>query len=72
MQHLPLKVDFQENEAIVKCFYGLYRLRHEKLIMILPNVIKIIIHIYHNKQTSNDSKFSKIHNEYFTILSLKF
>lgn len=57
MQHLPLKVDFLENEAIVKCFYSLYQQGNPVLKEQLASVIKIVVHIYYKKETSNDGKY---------------
>lgn len=60
MQHLPLKVDFIENEAIVRCFYGLYQQGNPVLKEQLANVIKIVVHIYHKKESSNDGALGLI------------
>ncbi|GJQ87137.1 hypothetical protein Trydic_g23982 [Trypoxylus dichotomus] len=54
MQHLPLKVDFLENKAIVSCFLALYQQGNPILKEQLENVIKIVVHIYHKKETSNE------------------
>ncbi|KRT85321.1 hypothetical protein AMK59_2065, partial [Oryctes borbonicus] len=54
IQHLPLKVDFLENEAIVRCFFNLYQQGNPVLKEQLENVIKIVVHIYHKKETSNE------------------
>ncbi|XP_022906239.1 importin-4-like [Onthophagus taurus] len=54
LQHLPLKTDFAENEAIIKCFCGLYQQGNVHIKNNMENVVKIVVHIYHNKQTEND------------------
>ncbi|KAI4469507.1 importin beta [Holotrichia oblita] len=67
MQHLPLKVDFIENEAIVRCFYGLYQQGNPVLKEQLANVIKIVIHIYHKKESSNDETENLVNDFLRTI-----
>lgn len=59
MQQLPLKVDFIENESIVRCFYSLYQQGNPVLKEQLENVIKIVVHIYHKKETTNDGIIKK-------------
>lgn len=54
IQHLPLAFDFTENEAIVKCLYGLYQQGNTVLRSHLVDVIKIITHIYYKKQAITD------------------
>ncbi|KAK4877680.1 hypothetical protein RN001_010186 [Aquatica leii] len=72
MERLPLREDFQENEAVVKCFYGLYQQGNVVLRQHLEGVIKVIAHIYANQQTSNDEtkqivmEFLKIMNRDFS------
>ncbi|KAF5282240.1 hypothetical protein FQA39_LY17660 [Lamprigera yunnana] len=58
VERLPLREDFQENEAIVKSFYGLYQQGNSILRQHLEGVIKIVAHIYSNNQTTNEGQFS--------------
>lgn len=71
MRHLPLKYDFQENEAILKCLYGLYQQGHPQLRENLETVIKIIVHIYHNNQTANDD-VTNLLNEFLQTVNGNF
>ncbi|KAB0797014.1 hypothetical protein PPYR_11075 [Photinus pyralis] len=54
MGRLPLREDFQENESVVKCFYGLYQQGNAVLRQHLAGVVKVVAHIYANEQTPND------------------
>ncbi|KAJ3660491.1 hypothetical protein Zmor_004938 [Zophobas morio] len=54
IQRLPLREDFQENEAVIKCFFGLYRQGNSVLRDHLSDVIKIVVQIYQRKQFPND------------------
>ncbi|XP_056634376.1 importin-4-like [Diorhabda carinulata] len=54
LQKLPLRDDFQENEAVVKCFYSLYQQGNSVLKQHLVDVIKVLVHIYYKGQTPND------------------
>ena len=71
MERLPLREDFQENEAVIKCFYSLYQQGNTVLRQHLTGVAKIVAHIYANAQTSNDEtkqlviEFLKIMNRDF-------
>lgn len=46
MDRLPLKKDFQENMAIVRCFYALYQQGNSVLKQHLPKVIQVVVHLY--------------------------
>lgn len=41
---------------MVKCFYSLYQQGNPILRQHLPNVIKVVAHIFSNEQTPNDGK----------------
>lgn len=57
LQHLPLKDDYQENEAVIKCFFTLYQQGNDVLRAHLSDVIKIVAQVLHKKQTPNEGKF---------------
>lgn len=57
LNHLPLRDDFQENEAVIKCFFTLYQQGNDVLRGHLANVIKIVAEVLHKKQTPNDGKY---------------
>lgn len=71
LQHLPLKSDFQENEAVLKCLYGLYQQGNPILRQNLDTVIKVAVHIYHNKQTEKD-EVSNLLNEFLQTVNTNF
>ncbi|KAG5874324.1 hypothetical protein JTB14_016355 [Gonioctena quinquepunctata] len=57
LQKLPLRDDFQENEAVINCFYSLYHQGNPILRQHLTDVIKVAINIYHKDQCpSNEVK----------------
>lgn len=56
VQHLPLREDFDENEAVFRCFSCLYQQGHQQLVKHLPNIINMSIGVLHNKQTTNKGK----------------
>lgn len=56
LSHLPLRDDYQENEAVVKCFFTLYQQGNDVLRAHLSNVIKIVAEVLHKKQTPNEGK----------------
>ncbi|XP_074042768.1 importin-4 [Leptinotarsa decemlineata] len=51
LQKLPLRTDFEENEAVINCFYSLYQQGNPVLRQHLLDVIKIAVHIYQEDQT---------------------
>jgi hypothetical protein len=59
LQRLPLRDDFQENEAVVECFCSLYREGNAIFRQHLSDVIKIIVQVYHKKQYPNDGECSR-------------
>ncbi|XP_017781860.1 PREDICTED: importin-4-like [Nicrophorus vespilloides] len=67
IQHLPLKTDFQENEAIVKCLFKLYKEENPVLRTHLESVSKVIVHIYSNKQFS-DKESENLTNQFMETL----
>lgn len=71
LQHLPLKFDFQENESILKCLYGLYRQGNQLFMQNLNLIIKIVVHIYHNKETPNDD-VNIVLNEFLQTINSNF
>lgn len=58
LQKLPLRDDYQENEAVVNCFYSLYQQGNSMLKQHLADVIKILVHIYYKGQTPNEGKWT--------------
>lgn len=56
LRHLPLRDDYQENVAVVKCFFTLYQQGNDVLRAHLSSVIKIIAEVLHKKQTPDDGK----------------
>ncbi|XP_060535658.1 importin-4-like isoform X2 [Cylas formicarius] len=54
LQKLPLRDDFQENEAVIKCFMTLYQLGNPVMKVHLQDVMKIAVHIFQKDQTPND------------------
>lgn len=54
LQKLPLRDDFQENEAVIKCFATLYQQGNPVLKQHLGDVMKVAVHIYYKDQTPND------------------
>jgi hypothetical protein len=60
LQRLPLRDDFQENEAVVECFCSLYREGNAIFRQHLSDVIKIIVQVYHKKQYPNDETKTKL------------
>nr|CAI5837652.1 unnamed protein product [Callosobruchus analis] len=54
LQKLPLRDDFQENEAVIKCFCVLYQQGNPVLRQHLTDVIKISTHVYYKEQTPRD------------------
>ncbi|XP_030751473.1 importin-4-like [Sitophilus oryzae] len=54
LQKLPLRDDFQENEAVIKCFATLYQQGNPLLKQHLGDVMKVAVHIYYKDQTPND------------------
>lgn len=53
MQHLPLREDFDENEAVFRCIATLYQQGHPAVVKMLPTIISVAAGVLHNKQTSN-------------------
>lgn len=53
MQHLPLREDFDENEAVFRCIASLYQQGHPAVVKMLPTIISVAAGVLHNKQTSN-------------------
>lgn len=71
LQHLPLREDFQESEAVIKSFYTLYQKGETILRDNLLPVIKILIHIYTKGQVPNEETkvllinfIGSIHNDF--------
>lgn len=58
LQHLPLKDDYQENEAVIKCFLTLYQQGSEILRAHLSNVVKIVAEVIHKKQTPKEGELT--------------
>lgn len=56
MQKLPLRDDFQENEAVIKSFATLYQQGSQVLKQHLGDVIKVAVHVYYKDQSPNDGK----------------
>ncbi|EEB17594.1 Importin-4, putative [Pediculus humanus corporis] len=54
LQRLPLREDFEEHSAVLKCFGHLYQLGHPILLKHLMDVIKICCSILHDKQGKED------------------
>lgn len=54
LQKLPLRDDFQENEAVIKCFATLYQQGNPVLKQHLGDVMKVSVHVYYKDQTPND------------------
>lgn len=50
LQRLPLREDFEEHSAVLKCFGHLYQLGHPVLLKHLGDVIKICCSILHDSQ----------------------
>ncbi|KAJ8963724.1 hypothetical protein NQ317_011346 [Molorchus minor] len=72
LQKLPLRDDFQENEAVINCFFLLYQQGSEILRQHLTDVIKVAVHIYYKEQTPTEEvkrvliEFLKIVNRDFS------
>lgn len=56
LKHLPLKDDYQENEAVIKSFFTLYQQGSDVLRAHLSDVIKVMAEVIHKKQTPNEGK----------------
>lgn len=56
LKHLPLKDDYQENEAVIKCFLILYQQGSDVLRAHLSDVIRVVAEVIHKKQTPNDGE----------------
>lgn len=56
MQNLPLRTDFDENEAVYKCFGHLYQQGHPLLKQNITQIITMAIGVLHTKQVSNLGK----------------
>ncbi|CAH1164397.1 unnamed protein product [Phyllotreta striolata] len=54
IQKLPLRDDFQENEAVVNCLCSLYQQGNQVLKEHLVDVIKVLVHIYYKDQAPNN------------------
>ncbi|CAG9770533.1 unnamed protein product [Ceutorhynchus assimilis] len=54
IQKLPLRDDFQENEAVIKCFAMLYQQGNPVLKQHLGDVMKACVHVYYKDQTPNE------------------
>ncbi|XP_018577628.1 importin-4 [Anoplophora glabripennis] len=54
LQKLPLRDDFQENEAVTKCFFSLYQQGNPILRQHLSDVIKVAVHIYYKDQSPTE------------------
>lgn len=57
LQKLPLRDDFQENEAVIKCFATLYQQGNPVLKQHLGDVMKAAVHVYYKDEAPNDGKF---------------
>ncbi|XP_049818951.1 importin-4-like isoform X2 [Aethina tumida] len=55
LNHLPLRSDFDENEAVINCFVNLYQSGNPIFQQHLAGVCKVAAHIYHKNQTEKDS-----------------
>lgn len=56
IQKLPLRDDFQENEAVINSFFTLYQQGNAVIKKYLSEVIKVSAFIYYKNQTPNDGK----------------
>lgn len=56
LDKLPLKEDFEEHEAVVKCLAHLYQLGHPALTPHIPALIRVCCLIIHEKK-GNDSTY---------------
>lgn len=56
LKHLPLRDDYQENEAVIKCFFILYQQGSAVLRAHLSDVIRVVAEVLHKKQTPNEGK----------------
>ncbi|CAG9821795.1 unnamed protein product [Phaedon cochleariae] len=54
LQKLPLRDDFQENEAVINCFYSLYQQGNPVFRQHLPGVINTAVHVFYKEQTPNE------------------
>ncbi|ENN75169.1 hypothetical protein YQE_08282, partial [Dendroctonus ponderosae] len=54
LQKLPLRDDFQENEAVFNCFVSLYQQGNPVIKKHLADVMKAAVHVYYRNQTPND------------------
>ncbi|KAJ8957095.1 hypothetical protein NQ318_007310 [Aromia moschata] len=54
LQKLPLRDDYQENEAVIKCFFSLYQQGNPILRQHLADVIKVSVHVYYKDQTPSE------------------
>ncbi|KAK9877960.1 hypothetical protein WA026_020178 [Henosepilachna vigintioctopunctata] len=61
LQHLPLRDDFQENEAVIKCFCLLYQNGNPVIRENIETVSKVSIHILTKDQTPNDKTRNILH-----------
>lgn len=71
IQRLPLREDFEENQAVINCLFGLYQQGNQIIKQHLTDVIKILAHIYYKDQIPDDEtratlvEFLKIINRDF-------
>ncbi|KAF7274386.1 importin-4-like [Rhynchophorus ferrugineus] len=71
LQKLPLRDDFQENEAVIKCFAALYQQGNPVLKQHFDAVIKVAVHVYHNDQVPN-AETKRILTEFLKLAHLNF
>lgn len=57
MDRLPLKVDYEENEAVVKALSLLFNQRSPLLEQNIDKVTRILVHIVIENQIPNDGKY---------------
>ena len=71
LQRLPLREDFEEHSAVLKCFGHLYQLGHPILLKHLMDVIKICCSILHDKQGKEGAKKKKKKKENLIHLKIE-
>ncbi|XP_044765904.1 importin-4-like [Coccinella septempunctata] len=54
LDRLPLRADFEENEAVIKSFFVLYQSGSDILKINIAKVSRVLIHIYIQQETPND------------------
>lgn len=56
VQYLPLREDFEENQAVFRCLDVIYRQGNDNLIPLLGRVLIVGLQVLYKKQHNSDGK----------------